>query len=506
MSSKGQKLLTAGAAVATTEIVMAVAHGGAIGAIVGIGIGIATYMYADDLAAGRDLPSLPALKPKKPGQHSIAYRLLNGKSTRGEQMGTDEPFEEGGPSNTPDHDPLWRDEGDEIEDDCLELAPDLRPHVDTVFSRRVTVLGRPGAGKTNTVSDLVEELGRFDAALIVFDSKPEYAPLCEQPFLSNPYRANAGNVTPQGAFDFGIQMMNERLQVVLDLPSYKNDTTAAKVMVQILAAIYAWEEALPNGQRFPVTIVLDEAHEWLPQNPKMSTVSKAEGKDGQPSIFTQLQQAFFSLLKGGRSFGMGCIISTQRPADIDNRAIAFGDWRFFLNADLPGDLKVYQGFDAEAGKVAPTLAPGQAYVKGPGVKGVYQLRQKLAPDESKSPGVEALQKQTPVYKNPGQVNTETPVNDPVYSAVNGTTGGLSPSSGNGRLRLLETAVNANVEQETPSSPSVNVNGDIRKMIRRMVDHGMKHRDVAKIVGLDGRHYNTYKIVCLEEGIKIEKEA
>src|SRR5579859_2808636 len=309
MSSKGQKLLTAGAAVATTEIVMAVAHGGAIGAIVGIGIGIATYMYADDLAAGRELPSLPASTPKKPGQHSLAYRLLNGKSTRGKQ-----PQEVEADAQDIDTQDSEGEEEDDLPDDCLDLAPDLRPHVNTVFSRRTTVLGKPGAGKTNTVSDLVEELGRFDAALVVFDSKPEYGPLCEQPFLSNPFRANAGNVTPKNAFDIGIQIMNERLQMVLDLPSYKNDNAAAKVMVQILAAIYAWEEALPNDERLPVTIVLDEAHDWLPQNPKMSTVSKTEGKNGEASLFVQLQQAFFSLLKGGRSFGMGSIISTQRPA------------------------------------------------------------------------------------------------------------------------------------------------------------------------------------------------
>jgi len=498
MATQGQKLAAAGTAILVSESALALAHTGGLGVIVGLVLGVAAYASLDDVEqqAGVDLPSLLAPKAKGPGQHSIAYRLLNGKSTRGEQLQEAEPDEQ---------DINMQDSEDEIEDDCLDLGPALRPHVDTVFSNRITILGKPGSGKSNAIADFVEELGRFDAALLVCDSKPEYGPLCEYPYLNKPFRANASTVPLQEAYAFGTWIMRERAQVVLDLPSYKNDTTAAKVMIQILAAMYAWQEALPNDERVPCTIFLDEAHEWLPQNVNQSTVSRAQGKDGEPSILAQLQLAFFSLLKGGRSFGLGCVISTQRPADIDNRAIAFGDWRILLNADLPGDLKVYRAFGVEEG-LAQTLAPGQAWVKGPGVKGVYQLRERLSPDESKTPGLEAVQKASPVYKNPGQGNMETPGNSPVYTPVNGSESQLGATAEPPRLRLLETAVNASDEQGMPPGQSVNVNAETRKIIRRMVDEGMKHRVIAKIVGLNGRYYDTYKLVCLEEGIKIEREA
>lgn len=395
---------------------------------------------------------------------------------------------------------------EDIPDDCLDLGQELRPHVNTVFSSRITILGKPGSGKSFTVADFVEELGRFDASLIIFDSKPEYGPLCDYPYLSRPFRAGAHNVTLQKAYTFGTWIMRERAQVVLDLASYRDDTAAAKVMIQILAAFYAWQEKIPNDERIPCTIVLDEAHEWLPQNENMSTVSRKPGPDKEPSILAQLQQAFFSLLKGGRSFGLGCILATQRPADIDNRAIAFGDWRILLNADLPADLKIYRSFGMEEG-LAPTLAPGQAWVKGPGdIKGVYKFRERYSPNDSKTPGVEALKKASSVYGKTGPVNTESPVYDPVYTPVNGSESQIEAVTEDPRLRLQETAVNGSSEPETPPSETVNVNAETRKIIHRMVAMGLNHRDISKVVGLNGRHYHIYKVVCAEEGIEIEKEA
>src|SRR5579859_6665004 len=172
----------------------------------------------------------------------------------------------------------------------------------------------------------------------------------------------------------------------------KNDTTAAKVMINILAGIWEWEASLANEDRLPCAIILDEAHTWLPQNAAMSRVSRQEGRDGEPSIFTCLQQSFFSLVTGGRSMGMGCIISTQRPADVDKRAIAVAEWRILLKADMPNDLGVYQKLGMDP-KVASGLAKGEAYVRGPGgIAGIYQLRQRKSPDDAKTPGLSALQR------------------------------------------------------------------------------------------------------------------
>ncbi len=295
---------------------------------------------------------------------------------------------------------------DELDEYYLNLGLTLRPHVNTILSHRIAILGKPGSGKSNTVADLAEEIARLDPhpPLVIFDQKPEYGSLCDRPYFTNSLRANAENVTPHNAYEFGIWIMNNRAQVVLNLRSYKNDTTAAKVMIQILAAIWAWEERLPDDDRIPCTIFLDEAHYWFPQNEQLSTVNRQKDKNGY-SIFTHLQQTFFSLVSGGRGMGMGCVISTQRPADIDNRVIALSDWRFLLNADMPNDLEVYKKLGMDP-KGAPGLSNGEAYVRGPGgINGVYQLRRRYSPDESKTPGFEALRKPTPVYNYPDPIPT-----------------------------------------------------------------------------------------------------
>src|SRR5579884_2364585 len=114
------------------------------------------------------------------------------------------------------------DEEEEASPDTLEVG-DLRPHADSVFSHRLVILGMPGVGKSNLIAVLTEELGQFDAPLIVFDHKPEYDPLCERPYLSYPAKMNARNLTPYNAVAMGQHIMAERLHAVIDLTSYQDD-------------------------------------------------------------------------------------------------------------------------------------------------------------------------------------------------------------------------------------------------------------------------------------------
>jgi hypothetical protein len=88
MATQGQKLAAAGTAILVSESALALAHTGSLGVIVGLVLGVAAYASLDDVEqqVGMEDPSLPAPKAKEPGQRSLAYRLLNGKSTRGEQL------------------------------------------------------------------------------------------------------------------------------------------------------------------------------------------------------------------------------------------------------------------------------------------------------------------------------------------------------------------------------------------------------------------------------------
>jgi hypothetical protein len=280
---------------------------------------------------------------------------------------------------------------DEEQEEMLHLGITLSVHPDLVLSNRVNILGMPGAGKSNTVAVFAEELGQYDAPLVMFDQKPEYTKLCTRRYFLRPFRASVENVTPASAFEFGKRVMSERLQVVLDLASYQNDDDAARVMIGIIRGAWKWEAELENKYRIPCTFFLEEADYWLPQAEQHSHVSRKKNDAGQ-SLFNHLQQAFFDLVHRGRSFGLGIIVSTQRPANVDNRAIAVAEWRFLLKSTMPADLKVYKemGLDPDAAMV---LGKGEAYVIGPGIMGTFQIRLRKSPDIAQTPGLSNLKRQ-----------------------------------------------------------------------------------------------------------------
>jgi hypothetical protein len=105
---------------------------------------------------------------------------------------------------------------------------------------------------------------------------------------------------------------------------------------------------------------------------------------------------------------MGTVISTQRPANVDNRAFAVAEWKILLKANMPGDLKVYQGIGLDP-DAAQVLGKGEAYILGPDIKGVFQIRKRNSPDEASTPGLENLQRKSVVREQvahqPGATST-----------------------------------------------------------------------------------------------------
>jgi Helicase HerA, central domain len=406
--NKAHKLMGAGAATLIAEPALAMAHQGGLGIIVGLVIGAVAYGIVDEVEQRGGQLALPVLNQPLATEKAqrgsdgkskpnLAHRLLVGKSVREAEAATADD----------EADTVLIDEDEDLEGDeerapdTLELG-DLRPHADTVFSHRIAILGMPGAGKSNLIADLVEELGQFDAPLIVLDHKPEYGPLCQRPYLTNPQVANAQDVTPQNAAARGQEIMEKRLQVVVDLSSYRDDVDAALVMANLAQGVLRYQKARENGVRIPCTFVLDEAHYWLPENEAHSTIRRVKHPQTGQTLLAFLQQVFFHVAKLGRSFGMGLIVATQRPADVDKRLISSADWRFLLKAMEPADLDVYRRYGL-ADSLAQALNPkaGEAYVIGPDEsRGVYHIRRRYSPDVAKSPGLANIRNAAPVSDSP----------------------------------------------------------------------------------------------------------
>src|SRR5579884_175170 len=264
------------------------------------------------------------------------------------------------------------DDGDEVQEAyVLDLGITFRPHPNYIFSNRIAILGMPGAGKSNAVAVFAEELGQYDAPFVIFDQKPEYTQLCSKRYLNKPWHADASNLAQQDAYAFGQRIMDERLQVVLDLASYNNDDVAAVVMINLLVGVREWEAARTNDYRIPFMAFLEEADYWLPQSEQFAHVNKVKDKEGK-SLFNRLQDVFFHLVNRGRSWGMGIISSTQRPANIDKRLIEPCEWKILLKANAKNDLRAYSAYGCEP-DVAQVLTKGEAFVIGPEIRQVFQF-------------------------------------------------------------------------------------------------------------------------------------
>lgn len=264
----------------------------------------------------------------------------------------------------------------------LNLSPTWSPTADSFLSQRIAIIGQPGSGKSNTVTDVVEELGPLEVPLLLLDTEAEYDSLCAPRYLPNGVTWSANDVTIESARELGQSIPAERLQVVLDLHSYDNDDEAALVMCKLITGINEWEEAQPIGERVSCMVILDEAAVWLPQNTSESILTK--------KVLTQLQQTFFStVVRRGRKRGIGFLLATQRIAEIDKRALS-ATWVILHRQTLPNDLKVYEQYGIEA-EDARALRPGQAYVLGPDdFAEIIQFRKRRSQDKAFTPGLASV--------------------------------------------------------------------------------------------------------------------
>jgi hypothetical protein len=143
MSGKGHKWLAASTATLIAEPVLALAHQGGVGVILGLAAGAAAYALIDDVeqATGKSL-ALPARRraarseSNTRGKSSLAHRLLVGKSYREEEEAGD-PDTEDLEVDEADDTVIVSDPGNQVDEDEPFLQEEVMPDVPPV--RRITV-------------------------------------------------------------------------------------------------------------------------------------------------------------------------------------------------------------------------------------------------------------------------------------------------------------------------------------------------------------------------------
>jgi hypothetical protein len=93
--------------------------------------------------------------------------------------------------------------------------------------------------------------------------------------------------------------------------AHLDDEERALVLGVVLEEVLTWVRTLPGSARLKALLVFDEVYGFLPPHP-------ANPPTKRPLV---------ALMKQARAYGVGCILATQNPMDLDYRALSnAGTW------------------------------------------------------------------------------------------------------------------------------------------------------------------------------------
>jgi len=145
---------------------------------------------------------------------------------------------------------------------------------------------------------------------------------------------------------------------ILDLsaiPSEIMQTISGCILKIIYDALYWGQNTLVGGKKQPLLVVLDEAHAYL--------------KAGKDSISSRTVQA---IAKEGRKYGVGMLLVTQRPSELDETVLSQCGTIVALRMTNSGDKghvsSAMQDELREMSEVLSSLRTGEAIVSGEAVR------------------------------------------------------------------------------------------------------------------------------------------
>ncbi len=229
----------------------------------------------------------------------------------------------------------------------LDIAgPDLSLETEAFVGRSVAVLGITGSGKTNTAAVLIEELLTQGLPMTIVDIEGEYWGLKQSYDLLIAGRSEHAEleIGPENAAQLANISVQRGISVILDVSDYTQDE-----QYNFLVAYFQslWDVA--GKERKPYQIILEEAHEWVPQGQR-----------------TPLKQLLTRIALRGRKRGLGIILMSQRSAKVEKDVLTQVPLLFLHKVVHPVDLKVYKELIPLPGAKVETmigaLQQGQAIV------------------------------------------------------------------------------------------------------------------------------------------------
>jgi len=243
----------------------------------------------------------------------------------------------------------------------LHLASDLTLPVRTV-TEKLGFLGTTGSGKTYAASKLAELFWAEGAQFIVLDPVGVWYGLRLQADGKHPssitipiFGGLHGDVPlePTGGALVANLIVDRGLSVIVDVSQFEYDTQKVQFAKAFADRLFFRKKAAPSA----VHVFMEECQEFVPQNPQ-------KGEEGMLHAFTRMQ-------KLGRNFGIGSSYISQRPQEVNKKALNLAQTLFVFRTTGLHERKAIEGWIQDKGLdqdiVAdlPKLATGTCHVWSP---------------------------------------------------------------------------------------------------------------------------------------------
>jgi hypothetical protein len=218
--------------------------------------------------------------------------------------------------------------------------------VEEVLTGRSFLTGKSGAGKSNTVSVVIEKLLDAGYPVLIVDTDGEYYGLKEEYELLH---AGADEecdiqVSPEHAEKVADLALAENVPVILDVSGYLDGSDASDLIRETARHLFAKEKKLKK----PFLLVIEEVHEYIPEGGGLDDTGRMLIKVG----------------KRGRKHGLGIVGISQRPADVKKDFITQANWLVWHRLTWQNDTNVVKRvMGSEYAEEVADLDDGEAFLQ-----------------------------------------------------------------------------------------------------------------------------------------------
>jgi len=258
----------------------------------------------------------------------------------------------------------------------LEISSTLSLPIDGV-TQKLAMLGRTGSGKSYAATKLAEEMLDAGAQIIALDPVGIWYGL-RTAYSIPVFGGLHGDIPLEvgGGALIADLIVDRRISAVVDVSQFESDADKARFARDFAARFYFRQKQKPS----PVHLFLEEAQEFVPQNPE-----KEEGR---------MLHAFVRIAKLGRNFGIGATLLSQRPQEVNKKALNQTECLFAFQMTGPQERDTIakwatsKGVDENLDEILPSLEVGQAHVWSPQwlrISKTVKIAKKKTADVSSTP-------------------------------------------------------------------------------------------------------------------------